>query len=381
MTDIAPTIDQLVRMHFGPLVAGDAAAPGKSPGLLVGVVHDQARYCFGLGELPLCDGDGAAPAIEDLVFMIGSNTKVFTATLLALSELGELPGSHARLDTPASELLPAGVSLREFDGEPITLRHLATHTAGYPKGPCPPYTFGDYAFDASTRFLASFQPHDPPGRSWFYSNQGFALLGALLSGAWPDPRQLTSAGWGPRYWRWPQLAMQRLVEPLGLSSTQVGYAAVRDRLLRSFSIVDGAYKGIEPATIVMDSAALGAGALSSTLADMLSFLQRQFAPSADDALGRAIALTQQQAVEDLAMGLGWQLGDDLVYKDGLVQGYSSFMTADPRHRVGVFAFANSRDGNAGQALRRAAFVVLDGVRGGAAQPGPLTPPRRAPQCP
>ncbi|WP_394538090.1 serine hydrolase [Lysobacter enzymogenes] len=380
MTDIALTVDQLVRLHFEPLVARDAVAPGLSPGLLVGVVHDRARYCFGLGELPLCDGAGAAPAVEDLVFMIGSNTKVFTATLLALSELGELPGSHARLDTRVSELLPVGVTLHEFDGDPITLRHLATHTAGYPKGPCPPYTFGNYAFDASTRFLASFQPHYPPGRRWFYSNQGFALLGALLAGAWADPRQLTSAGWGPRYWRWPQLAMRRLVEPLGLSSTQVGYAAVRDRLLRSFAIDGGQYAGIEPAAIVMDSAALGAGALSSTLADMLSFLQRQFAPS-DDALGRAIALTQLQAVDDLAMGLGWQLGEDLLYKDGLVQGYSSFMTVDPRQRVGVFAFANSRDGNAGQALRNSAFAVLDGVRGGAAQPGPLTPPQRAPQCP
>ncbi|NNC25146.1 hypothetical protein HKX41_13485, partial [Salinisphaera sp. USBA-960] len=73
------------------------------------------------------------------------------------------------------------------------------------------------------------------------------------------------------------------------------------------------------------SAAIGAGALSSTVPDMLAFLARQI-DHGPDVLGRAIALTQsQQEPLGLCMGLGWQVGDGCLAKDGLKLGYASYM--------------------------------------------------------
>ena len=111
-----------------------------------------------------------------------------------------------------------------------------------------------------------------------------------------------------------------------------------------------------PPDWVLDSASLAAGAISSTLADMLTFLEAQMSPSSSTTLGQAIIQTQTQQLSDIPMGLAWQIGNDYLSKDGLVDGYTSFMIVDPSSRIGVVAIANN--GNCSSALAKAAALVL-----------------------
>jgi CubicO group peptidase (beta-lactamase class C family) len=68
------------------------------------------------------------PTQADTLFETGSITKTFTALVLARAvERGSL-----RLDQPIQELLPPGVELPEV-ARGITLRHLTTHTSGFPR--------------------------------------------------------------------------------------------------------------------------------------------------------------------------------------------------------------------------------------------------------
>jgi D-alanyl-D-alanine-carboxypeptidase/D-alanyl-D-alanine-endopeptidase len=62
------------------------------------------------------------------MFEIGSITKTFTALALAR----EIEQGRMRLDQPVQELLPSGVQLPE-PARAVTLRHLTTHTSGFPR--------------------------------------------------------------------------------------------------------------------------------------------------------------------------------------------------------------------------------------------------------
>ncbi|MEH6415720.1 serine hydrolase domain-containing protein [Pseudomonas sp. CGJS7] len=378
-------IATIVERHFQPLVAPlDCAAPGKAPGILVGLTQGTQVQYFQFGEVMLAEPTGAKPAPEEIVVWIGSNTKVVTATLLALTHSAESPAViPVGLYTPAAQLLPKGIGIGSYQDQPILLRHLASHSAGFPDGPCGEQKFGDYTFEMTTKFLRTFAPPYPPGQLYHYSDQGFALLGALLSHAYrADGDILAGADWDVSYQAWPQIARQYITAPLGMNCTQVDYMPVIDRVAQGFGngVAGQAYPKVASPVLVLDSAALGAGALSSTLADMVRFLQAQIAPPAGP-LGEAIALTHQLQGEQLATGLGWQLGNGYFYKDGLVPGHASFMAFDPVDAIGLFAYANSWGGDHGASLGVATREVLGELRGPPAWPGKPMQPVWAPQCP
>jgi Beta-lactamase/Protein of unknown function (DUF1194) len=71
------------------------------------------------------------PLDGDTVFEIGSITKVLTALILAdMDERGEVT-----MADPVAKYLPASVKVPDYQGTPITLLDLATHTSGLPDLP------------------------------------------------------------------------------------------------------------------------------------------------------------------------------------------------------------------------------------------------------
>jgi CubicO group peptidase (beta-lactamase class C family) len=117
--------------------------------------------------------DGAAlPVYVDTRFDLASITKVFvsTAALVAVAR-GTLT-----LDDPLTNLIP---EWRGTDHEPITLRHILAHDAGFKSG-------ADYRtlLDKNVERFALTEPlAAPPGTRVIYSDLGFIALGTLLSRA------------------------------------------------------------------------------------------------------------------------------------------------------------------------------------------------------
>ncbi len=381
MTIPFQSIESIINDHFGDLIAPlDAAVLGRYPGILVGVTVGDNKYYFNYGEIPMAEG-GSPPAVQDIVMLIGSNTKVFTATLLALAALQPTPISIG-LDTVASDLVPNGTTINS-NGQPIQLWHLATHSAGFPDGPCGQTVWGDYTFDETASFLGAFTPPYPPGTYWVYSDQSFALLGVLLSHVYTS-QSGDSSSWDGTYQAWPTIAADNVIVPLGMTTTQVDYSPVISQLAMPYDFLGAtqAYEALNPPTLVLNSAALGAGALSSTLCDMLTFLQNQIAPP-NNTLGKAIALTQQEQGSGLSMGLGWQIGNGFFYKNGLVSGYTSYMAVDPTNQIGLIVMGNCRAGDEGAALCTAGREALGALRMAPATGGdfPAPPQDEMPECP
>ena len=148
------------------------------PGAAWGIVID--------GELAHAGAAGVrdvatnAPVDADTVFRIASMTKSFTAmAILKLRDEGKLA-----LDDPAERYVPELKGLRypTTDSPRITIRHLLTHSEGFPED----NPWGDQQLSESeaglSRMMRGGIPFsNAPGIAYEYSNYGFAILGRVVS--------------------------------------------------------------------------------------------------------------------------------------------------------------------------------------------------------
>ncbi|MFB7615423.1 serine hydrolase domain-containing protein [Kitasatospora sp. NPDC056181] len=342
---VQQTADRLAGQQVGAVVAGLAGG---------------AVEIRGAGSTSTGPG-GGVPGAHTL-FEIGSATKVFTS--LALARL-VLAGSTA-LDEPLAEVLkdalPPGVTVPTRGGTPITLQHLATHTAGLPRlpagmllpallSPNKPDPYRNCTSDALLSGLARTRLRAVPGRSFRYSNLGAGLLGLALA---------HQAGTG-----YEELVTREVCEPLGLADTVITVDGERsDRLAHGHTPGRRPVPGWHLADLA------GAGGLRSTAADLAILLQAQLACTGASAttpveasatttapggspLAPAIALTREvnHRVNPFAwMHLGWlahrlhpQQGGHLqIWHNGGTGGFRSFVAFDPEKQVGVITLANTR---------------------------------------
>jgi len=113
------------------------------------------------------------PVTADTIFQSGSLGKQFTAAAVMLQvESGKLALSDSLTkffpDAPAS-------------WQPITIRHLLTHTSGIPDYADGTFDYRkDYTEDELARFAYDLPLEFAPGARWSYSNTGYLLLGVVV---------------------------------------------------------------------------------------------------------------------------------------------------------------------------------------------------------
>ena len=289
------------------------------PSLSVGIVRGQELvYARAFG---VADRETSRPATPETVYRIGSVTKVFTSTLLAvLRDQGTV-----RLDDAVATYLPEGVRLPSDPrgARPMTLRHLATHTSGLPRLPVnlkprgdDPY--GGYTVDALYDGLGRTRLDFPTGSDYSYSNLGVGLLGHVLERAA-----------GKSY---EELLKQYLLEPLGMDDTHITLGPDQRARLAT------GYQEKVPTRRAADwdlGCLAAAGALASTVPDLARFLALQLRAGHADVVpvagGTLTELhTAQQLARDWrsARGLGWHLQceeeqGDLVWHNGGLDGFAS----------------------------------------------------------
>ena len=230
-------------IHSDPdLIA--AKALGARKGTAVAGVWRDGAAVYGHAE-----HDAVAP--PQPLYEIGSISKVFTGLLLAQAvERGDFA-----LDDNLGQLLKGEVALHP-EVAAITLRQLVTHSSCLPRMPANfkgvglgnPYA--EYSRADMWSALADLKlPHAAPCAAE-YSNLGFALVGELLSRRYGKP--------------WEQLVRENITGPLGMRDTQQHLGDKAARLA-------AAYRGSEAAVHWDFQAFAGAGSLTSSAADMLTF--------------------------------------------------------------------------------------------------------------
>lgn len=321
-----------------------AAPPLAQPGALVAVQDASGRstrYAAGLGRV-----DPASPMLPQDRFRAGSVLKLMIATVvLQLVEEGRLA-----LDTPLSQLLPAGRTAGFGHRDAITLAHLLNHTSGLGD------TASGEAHDADVLAhpgrLRSEQEYldtavlagqRPPGEHT-YANTNYILLGLVIDRTTGRP--------------WREELRQRLFVRLDLRDSSLpdpsdldipapfahGYEA-----LQGLGLVD--VSRISPSM----AGAAGGHALVTTSADLARFAAALFSGELyrlPGTLAQMLRFVPGEPIGDMAYAYGLgvmrhQLPDGTVLlgHGGSTAGYSCAIVHDLVRQVTVVAARNGPDLN------------------------------------
>ncbi len=216
------------------------AERGAAAGYTILVARDgKLVYSAAVG---MRDRENAVPMSLDTRYRIFSMSKPVTSVaVLMLYEEGKL-----QLDDPVSRFLPAFADMRVFTGvdaagniqteparEPITIRHLLSHTGGFGYGagydrtsPLGPLWAGvnlggELSSEEKIRKLAALPLYFQPGTRWRYS-YATDVLGYLVEVVSGVP--------------FAQFLQTRLFDPLGMSHTGFHVAAADAKLTATAGI-------------------------------------------------------------------------------------------------------------------------------------------------
>src|SRR5215472_1405870 len=314
----------------------DALKRFNVPGAAVGVYCDGREFAAGFGVTSVRN---PLAVNEHTLFQIGSNTKIFVATMaMRLVEAGKLD-----LDIPIRKYLP-DFRLRDADATArTTFRHLMTHTGGW---------IGDYFLDtgggddALARYVAAMAdlPQLTPfGTQWSYNNAAFSLAGHVLA-------RITGKTF--------ETALKELVlDPIGLRRS---FIDPQDVMTHRFAVGHATF---DDQTIVLSPWALlrsnwPAGAIAASVTDLIRFgrfhLGDGRSASGDRILSRASLDSMQTTIckgqFDFTMGLAWWLreagGVKTVLHGGGTFGQISAFNLYPQRDFAYAIFTNSLAGGA-----------------------------------
>jgi CubicO group peptidase (beta-lactamase class C family) len=296
---------------------------GEVPGAALLVIKDGTavvRKGYGYADL-----DNRTPVTPQTNFRLASVTKQFTAAaILLLAEDGKLS-----LDDSARRWLPTLHAV----AEPITIRHLLTHTSGL-------IDYEDVIPDSMTaqlhdadvlRILADQNRlYFEPGTAYRYSNSAYALLALIVEKA--SGRSFA------------QFLKARIFDPLGMTGTvahEEGISQVAHRAYGYSAASDGWTRTDQSQT----SAVLGDGGIYSSIVDLAKWDAALY----DERLLRrsslAAAFTPATTTDDpnTDYGFGWRITGDTLWHSGETIGFRNVVVRWPRKRMTVVVLTNRND--------------------------------------
>ncbi len=315
-------------------IVGPYVSSAKNPGFVVGIFRNGRKEVFGYGSV---SAKREARPDGRTLFEIGSVTKVFTATLLA-----EMAGAGlVDLEDPIRKLLPKSVRLPTWEGQEITLLHLAVHTSGLPRLPNniliqiiqnPANPYAKYTVKDLYEFLSEHELRRSIGQKYEYSNVGMGLLGHALA-----------LKCGTTY---EQAVVGRICRKLGMNDTRISLTSEQKKRLATGHSPSG-----QPVGYWDTPTLAGAGALYSSAEDLLKFLSANLGCSGGR-LAEIMAKTchpirVKTDQEFLEVALAWHVfalkdeGINVFWHNGGTGGFRSWIGFIKQSRVGAVVLSNS----------------------------------------
>ncbi len=332
------------------------------PGMSVGIVKDgKVVYVKGFGVKKL---NAPEKVDAETLFMIGSNTKAFTATCLSLlANQGKLS-----LDDKVTKYFMSFKMKDSSLTDKVILRDLMSHRLGFE-------TFqGDFVHWKSnlTRRdvisqMGKMETPYPFRTKWGYCNAGFLTAGEIVSKVVFQP--------------WERFVREQIFNPLGMNRTVALSVElpVMDNIAAPHTIYKDKLITIPYPNI--DNLA-PAGSISSSASDMNRWLLAQLGngiigndtllPASvirslrvpHTILGNNSQQPRERHANFILYGLGFLLEDyegrKLVMHDGGVDGFVSSVTMMPEEKLGIVILTNTDQNDFYESLR---WTILDAFLG------------------
>src|SRR6187551_2907067 len=339
-----PAIDQIFKEY---------ADSNHLPGVAYGLVVD-GKLVY-KGNIGYTDIEKKIPVTSSSLFRIASMSKSFAAmAILKLRDEGKL-----NLDDPAYLYIPELKNLKypTADAPHITVRHLMSHSAGFPED----NPWGDRQLADTDKDLLEFigkqiSFSNPPGIAYEYSNLGFALLGKIITNVS-----------GMRYQDYIKM---NIWEPVGMNTTTYEYADVTpDKLAHGYRWLNEKWNEEELLHDTKDGSWGAMGAMISSIDEFANYMAfhmsawppnnvpddgpikrssvremhhpwrwNVFNPNYKYPDGRTCAITAAYCY-----GLGWMKdceGKTYIAHSGGLPGFGSQWRIMPDYGIGIVSFAN-----------------------------------------
>ncbi len=310
------------------------------PGVAVAIVHkDRIILLKGYGQRR--SGDPAS-VDENTIFQLASNTKPFVAAALGL----QVDAGKIGWDDTVAQHLP-GFALKEpYPSYYATVRDLLAHRSGLPAFQGDLLGTLGYSRDEILRRVRYIVPDHSFLEQAAYSNIGFFIAGQVLG-------KTTGAAW-------EEVVRQRLLGPLKMSRS--GFSEkLDDKNVAAAHAVVGEKLQIIPWD--KDAALGAAGAMTSTAADMVHWMQMQLSGGTYEGHSILRPKTVQEMhlpsmvvrpgfselppidiTSGFSYGLGWgsycYKGHMVVEKGGALDGVRTVVVLVPDQGLGITVLAN-----------------------------------------
>jgi CubicO group peptidase (beta-lactamase class C family) len=328
---------------------GAQLAAEQIVGAAVAVVQDdRLLVAQGYGYADL---EQRTPVIADqTLFATGSTGKLFTwAAVMQLVEQGVLD-----LDADVNRYLSyLDAEIPPTYAEPVRVRHLFSHTAGFDNVPGI-FTTDPQELVSQGLALRALMPERvrPPDELAAYSNFGAALAGVLVEEATHTPIEL--------------YLEQQIFTPLGMDSTTLRQplpAELAARKATGYTVANAAPQAAPQLYVRLPAA----GASYATVTDMAQFMRAILNDGSVDgaqifsaATGRQMReqlFTHDERVPGMAYGIGAVTlnGERILKHNGVMPGtFNSIIALIPERGIGIYAVYNTNGSFAyGDALLQA----------------------------
>ena len=240
---------------------------------------------------------------DSRIYEIGSLTKTFTAGLIERALEGHLMklSDEVVKNITVLKLLTHTSNIGEFPGTKDAIENMNPFT-GYTKADILKYV---------NQIAVS------PNGTWEYSNLGYALLGIHLEKVYQTP--------------YPIILKNYIDHHICIKNTDLCFHS---------NAVTGYNYNKRPANWMWkkDDAFLPAGALQSTLDDMIVYLIQQMNPQKDHLCHTVHAETEMP----FHMGLAWMIEKEtgIIFNMGLTEGFSAFIGYHRKANKGIVILSN-----------------------------------------
>ncbi|MHA4810154.1 serine hydrolase [Flavitalea flava] len=326
------------------------------PGVSVCVVKDGRIVLMkGYGRTEM----GAGTKVdENTLFMIGSNSKAFTATALAMLDADK----KLSLDDKVTDWIPEFKLNNKAAGEQAIIRDLLCHRLGF-------MTFqGDFTYWTSDLSRAAviekmghIQAVYPFRAKWGYTNAAFLTAGEIIPKASGMP--------------WEQFLTERIFTPLGMTRTLALSKDLPEATNKCAPYTMAEGKLVRIPYCLIDNLA-PAGSISSSVNDMSKWVMMQLnnGKYEDKQIVPASAIAQTRLPHSILgngghlynkghfalYGLGWFLeeyeGRKIVSHTGGVNGFVTSVTLIPEEKLGIVVLTNTDQNSFYEALK---WEILD----------------------
>jgi len=332
------------------------------PGVAIAIVKDgKVVLARGFGVRQLGD---STPVDAETRFGIASNSKVFTATALAML----VDEGKVEWDAPVIRYLPWFALYDPYVTRELTVRDLLVHRSGFGLGAgdllwWPPTTYGREEIARRLRFI---RPATSFRSAYAYDNVLYLVAGEVIEAVSGQS--------------WEEFVRTRILERLGMTHSDAGHSSAGEpgNVATPHAEVDDTVRPVTP--FVSDNANPAAGIVSGA-ADMAKWVMvqldsgrvadgsRLFSPAETRQLWREVTPEPiSEPPPDLphlranfygyALGLETRdyRGKQLLTHTGGLPGYVSRVAMLPELRLGVVVLTNQESGLAFNALT---YRILD----------------------